>query len=274
MASGGTRFKGTLMVTTAKTKLGADLIAPSVARELLSVTPYGIPTTRTADIPYLVLLEMESDDTDLSPTKIPVMIAPVEDGTSTGVSNSMIFKTYDLHTPINGGDVIKAYGTNIIDGTTDPYFGAGVLLSDVATRIPQTFWTSPTAVSTYGATTNDSFVAGTTYRFNNSLRLVNAFGIATTNTTRTITDSIGGNFKLESSDFRTKLPQIYPYQVSFENDLGAGNNMLPTTLLWNINVPTEPTVAITEYIDQEALTIAGNIAFLTGVGYNKTNRRV
>jgi len=273
MASGSLRLKGTLMVTTAKTQLGSDIITPSVAKSLISVTPFGIPTTRTADIPYVCNLELESDDTDLSPTKIAVLIAPPEDGTTTAASNSMIFKTYDLNTPIKGGDVIKGYGTNIIDGTTDPYFGASILISDNAPRAPQNFWNHSGAANSYG-TGNDSYVVGATYRQNSVLRLVNAYAWACTNTTRTITDSIGGHFKLESSDFRTNLPQEYGYQVTFENDLGAGNNMTPTTLLWNIDVPCDPTCAITEYLDQEGLTAAGGIAWQTGISYNKNTRRV
>jgi len=260
------------MVAAAKTQLGSDLISPSAAKELLSVTPYGIPTTRTADIPYVVQLELESDDTDLAPTKIGVLVAPPEDGTVTAASNSMIYKTYDLNTPIGGGNVIKAYGTNIVDGTTDPYFGCGVLISDQRTGRPQTFWTNPAALNNYG-TGNDSYVAGATYRFNNCERITKCYGFASVNTTRTITDSIGGTYKFESSDFVTNLPQIYPYQVMFENDLGAGNNQVPTVLLWNVNIPTDPIVALTEYLDQEALTSAGGIAWMTGVGYNKTKTR-
>jgi len=261
------------MVALAKTQLGSDIITPSVGKNLISVTPFGIPTTRTADLPYTVQLELESDDTDLSPTKIGVLITPPEDGTTTAASSSMIFKTYDLNTPIKGGDVIKGFGTNLIDGVTDPYFGASILISDVSPRAQQIFWNNPAAFNNYG-TGNDSYVSGATYRQNSVTRLVNAYALVCTNTTRTVTDSIGGHFKLESPDFRTKLPQEYGYQVTFENDLAAGNNMTPTTLLWNIDVPCEPTCAITEYLDQEALTAAGGIAWMTGIGYNKNTRRV
>jgi len=273
MASGGSRFAGTLMVAVDKTQIGSDLIAPSVAREILSVTPWMAPTTRTADKMYITQLELESDDTDLAPTKIAVYMASAEDGTTTAASASMIYKTYDLHTPINGGDVIKAYGTNLTDPTADAEIGAGVLISDVRSNMPQTFWTNPAAMNAYG-TGADAYVAGATYRFNNSIRIVNCYACAGVNGTRTITDSIGGTFKLESADFRTKLPQIYPYQTLFENDLGAGNNMCPTTLLWNCNIPTEPTVAVTEYLDNENISSAGGVSWISGVGYNKTNRRV
>jgi len=273
MASGGSRFAGTLMVATDKTQLGSDLIAPSVAKEILSVSPWMCPTTRTADKMYITQLELESDDTDLAPTKIAVYMASAEDASTTAASASMIFKTYDLHTPINGGDVIKAYGTNLTDPTADGELGAGVLLSDVRTNMPQIFWTNPAAMNAYG-TGADAYVAGATYRFNNSIRIVNAYACAGVNGTRTVTDSIGGTFKLESADFRTKLPQIYPYQPLFENDLAAGNNMCPTTLLWNVNIPTEPTVAVTEYLDNENISSAGGVSWISGVGYNKTNRRV
>jgi len=112
------------MVALDKTQLGSDLITPSTAKELLSVTPYGIPTTHTADITEAVQLEIESDDTDLAPTKIAVLINPPENASITSVGNSMIYKTYNLNVPIGGGDVIKAYGTNLEDPTTDPFFGA------------------------------------------------------------------------------------------------------------------------------------------------------
>ena len=273
MASGGLRYNGTLMVTTARTQISGDKIQPSVARELVSVTPFGIPTTRTADIPYMCRLEMDSDDVDLKPTEISVLIAPVEDASVTAASNSMIFNTYDMHAPLKGGEVIQAFGTNVIDGTTDPYFGAGSIISDTRTGHQQVYWKTPSATSLYGTASQDSFVAGSTYSINGATRIVNAYGIATTNTTRTVTDSIGGNFKLASDDFRTNLPQAYPYQVTFENDLAAGSNQCPKTILWNVDIPTDPnTCSITEEISQEGLTIAGDIAFITGVGYNKNSR--
>lgn len=272
MSSGGVRFKGTLMVALDKTQLGSDLITPSTAKELLSVTPYGIPTTHTADTTECVELSLESDDVDLAPTKIAVLVTPPENASITSVGNSMIYKTYNLNTPIGGGDVIKAYGTNIEDAVTDPYFGCGVLISDQRTGRPQTYWQNPSALNLYG-TGNDAYVAGATYRFNNCSRIVNTYGWACTGTTQTVDDSIGGTFKLESPDFKTNLPQIYPYQVTSTNALAAGADLTPTMSLWNVDIPTDPIVAVTEYLDQEALTIAGNINWITGVGYNKTKTR-
>ena len=273
MSSGGVRFRGTLMVAVDKTQLGNDLITPSTAKELLSITPYGIPQTFTADLISAVQLEVESDSAELSPTKIAVLINGPEDGTTTAAARTMIYKTYDLNTPIQGGDVIKAFGTNIIDPTTDPVFGAGVLISDQRTGKPQTFWTNPAALSSYG-TSNNAFVAGSTYRFNQVARITKCYGWAATGGTRTASDSIGGNFKLESPDFKTNLPQIYPYQTMTENDLAAGHNGIPTMTLWNVNIPCDPVVAITEFLDNEtSLPSAGGVSFLTGVGYNKTKIR-
>jgi len=273
MASGGIRFKGTLMVAVDKTQLGGDLITPSTAKELLSITPYGIPQTHTADKIEAVQLEVESDDTDLAPTKIAVLVNPPEDGTVTAAANTMIYKTYSLNTPISGGDVIKAFGTNIIDPTTDPVFGAGVLISDQRTGRPQTFWTNPAALSAYG-TGNNAFVAGSTYRFNNVSRITNCYAWAAVGGTREVSDSIGGNFKLESPDFKTNLPQIYPYQVMSENSLAAGINKIPTMQLWNVNIPCDPVVSVTEFLDNESsLASGGGVSFITGVGYNKTKIR-
>ncbi len=273
MSSGGVRFKGTLMVTTVKTQLGSDLITPSTAQELLSVTPYGIPITHTADKTEAVNMELESDDTDLAPTKIAVLISGPEDASTTAAAATMIYKTYNLNVPITGGDVIQAHGTNIIDNTSDSNFGCGILISDQRTGRPQTYWSNPLAVSAYG-TGNAAFVAGSTYRINNVARIVNAYGWAATGGTRTVDDSIGGNFKLESPDFTTNLPQIYPYQTMTENSLAAGHNAIPTMTLWNVNIPCDPVVAITEYLDNESsLPSAGGCSFLTGVGYNKTKIR-
>jgi len=260
------------MVAVVKTQLGSDLITPSTAKELLSVTPYGIPTTHTENLLEAVQLEIESDDTDLAPTKIAVLVTPPEDASVTAAGSTMIYKTYDLNTPIGGGDVIRAYGTNLVDPTTDPYFGCGVLISDVRTGKPQTFWTNPAAMNLYG-TGNDAYVAGATYRWNNSARIKNVYAWAAVGTTRTVSDSAGGTFKLESPDFKTNLPQIYPYQVMVENSLAAGNNQVPTVQLWNVNIPTDKIVAVTEYLDQEALTNAGDIEWISGVGYNKVPKQ-
>jgi len=273
LASGGARFKGTLMVASDSTQLGNDFNVPSVCKEILAITPYGIPTTRTADVSMMTALSLSSTDTDVNPTSIQVLIAPLEDATVTAASNSMIFKTYDLHVPVNGGDVIQAFGKNTIDATTDPYFGANILISDIPSGRKQVFWTAPTAISLMGVSTNDSFVDGSTYRWNNSARIVNTYGIATGNGTRTVTDSSGGNYKLQSNDFRTNLPQIYNYQTMFENDLAAGNNQIPTTLLWDVNVPTDPVVSVVEAFAQEGLTLAADSAFISGVGYNKIPTR-
>jgi len=273
MSSGGVRFAGTIMAGVTKVQLGNDLITPSTAKELLSITPYGIPQTHTGDTIEAVQLELESDSTDLAPTKIAVLVNPPEDAATTGAANTMIYSTYPLNTPIQGGDVIQAFGTSIIEPTTDPVFGAGVLITDQRTGKPQTYWTNPAALSAYG-TGNNAFVAGSTYRFNNVARITNCYAWAAVGGTRTISDSIGGNFKLESSDFKTNLPQIYPYQVMSENSTTLGNNMIPKVLLWNVNIPCDPVVAVTEFLDNEStLTSAGGVSFITGVGYNKTKIR-
>jgi len=272
MASGSSRFAGTLMVAVDKTQIGSDLIVASVAREMLSITPWMAPTTRTADKMYITQIELESADTDLAPTKIAVFMASAEDASTTAASATMIYKTYDLHTPIEGGDVIQAFGTNLTDPTDDAEIGAHVLMSDIRTGMKQVFWTNPAAMNAYG-TGADAYVAGATYRFNNSLRLVNCYACAGVNGTRTVTDSQGGSFKLESPDFKTKLRQEYGYQTVFENDLALGHGAAPTTLLWDVDVPTELTVAITEYLDNEVISSAAGVSWISGVGYNKTKRR-
>lgn len=256
------------MVALNKTQIGSDLISPSTAKELLSVTPYGIQTTYTADLPNVFQLELESSDADVNPTKIGVLLNGPEDAAVTTAASTMVYKTYDLNVPIGGGDVIKAFGTALIDFVTDSYFGCGVLISDQRTGKPQTFWTNPAALNNYG-TGNDAYVSGATYRWNNSARIKNVYGFGVTNTTRTVSDSIGGTIKLESPDFVTNLPQIYPIQPTLDNSVTLGNNQTPTVSLWNTNIPTDPIVAVTEYFDQEALTSAGGIAWMSGVGYNK-----
>ena len=272
MATGGVRAKGTLLVTTTKTQLGGDIITPSIAQEILSCTPYGIPITYTADTEMLVQYSMESQDEDVNPSKIAIYVAPGEDAAITTGANAMIYKSYDLNVPLEEGDLFKIYGQNINDPTTDPHFGAGLIYSDNKTNKMQTFWNNAGATSAYG-TGNDSFVEGSTYRFNNCLRLTNAYGIMAMGT-QTISDSMGGNFQLESSDFKTKLKQIYPYQVSFVNAVALTTAYCPQTIVWNVDIPTETTIAITESIATEGTTLAGNAQFMTGVGYNKAKRKV
>lgn len=272
MSSGGLRLAGTLMVGTSKTQLGSDLILPSVCKEILSITPWMVGVDNTADKMYITQLELESGDVDLNPTKIAVYMQSAEDAAVTTGAATMIYPTYDLHVPVNGGDVIQGYGTNISDPTADAEIGASLLISDVPSGRQQIFWTNPAAMNAYG-TGADAYVAGATYRFNNSSRIVRAYACAGCNGTRAVDASAGGNFKLESPDFKTNLPQVYGYQPVLDNSTTLGNGKCATVKLWKTNVPTDPTVAITEYLDNEGISISGGISWISGVGYNKSNRR-
>ena len=270
MSSGGIRFKATLLVAVDKTQLGGDLILPSTAKEILSVTPYVIPTTFTADKISAVNLELESDDIDLSPTKIGVLINGPEDATVTAAASTMIYQTYDINAPIGSGAVVTAHATQLVDPTTDPYFGLGGLISELKSNKLQSFWTFGLALNNYG-TGNRAYVAGATYRWSNSLRINHVYGWAATNATRTVDDSIGGTIKLVSSDFKSNLPQIYPITTMSENSLAAGNNQIPTISLWNVDIPTDKVIAVTEFFDQEGLAIAGGTAWISGISYNKVS---
>lgn len=271
MASGGKEVQGTLLAATTRGQLGSDVDIPSTTREIVSFTPYIIPITFTADLEMAVRFETDSDDLDLKPTDLAVIGSPAEDGTVTTGANTMIFKTYDLHVPTNGGEIVQAFGTNIADPTTDPHAGGQYLFSDRRLGKPQVYWTHPNALSAYG-TGSQAFVNGSTYRFNNVSRIVNAYGWGAMNT-QTISDSFGGCFRLSSPDFKTNMPQEYPYQTSFGNVVAASTCYLPTISMWNVDIPTDPIVAITEAINAEGTTLAGGMSFITGVGYNKLARR-
>jgi len=271
MVSGGDVSKGTLLVAVEKTQLGSNVITPSKAREILNCTPYAIPITYTADKEMLIDFSMESDDVDLAPTKIPVYASPGEDAAITTGANAMILQTYDIHAPISDGYVIKNYGTNINDPTTDPNCGIGFQYIDHSSGKQQTYYTSAAATTAYG-TGNDAFVEGSTYRFNNVSRITRCAAIMAMDT-QTISDSIGGSFKLDSSDFRTNLPQIYPFSISYINAVALTVPGIIKTQIWNVDIPCDPVVALTESIRQEGTTLAGDAQFMTWVGYNKTRRR-
>jgi len=271
MASGGQEFQGTVLAGTVRTQLGGDVNIPATCREVVSITPYGIPVTFTADLEMSERIELTSIDVDLSPTDLAVYTAPAENATITTGANSMIFNTYDIHRAVTGGEVFQCFGTNIVDPTTDPFMGAQLLYSDRPISPNQVFWTHPNAVSAYG-TGSSAFVNGSTYRFNNCMRIVNCYGFMAT-TTITISDSLGGCYRLSSPDFKTRLPQEYPYQGSNTNVVAASTEYCPRVILSKVDIPTEPIVAVTEAFNQEGTTIAGNAAFITGVGYNKLRRQ-
>jgi len=271
MATGGQEVQGTVLAGTVRTQLGGDVDIPSTCREIVSFSPYGIPVTFTADLEMSERYEITSIDVDVNPTDIAVFTAPGENATITTGANSMIFKTYEMHTPVTGGEIIQVFATNIVDPTTDPFCGGQFLYSDTPVGKSQVFWTHPNALSAYG-TGSVAFVNGSTYRFNNCRRIVNCYGFGATNTI-TISDSLGGCYRLSSPDFKTKLPQEYKYQGSNTNVVAASTEYCPTTTLHNIDIPTEPIVAVTEAWNQEGTTVAGGVSFITGVGYNKINRR-
>jgi len=272
MSSGGIRFTGTLLVAVDKTQIGADLILPSVCKEVLSVTPWMAPTDNTADKMYITQLELESSDVDLNPTKIAVYMQSAEDAAVTVGAATMIYPTYDLNVPVNGGDVIQAFGTNLSDPTADAELGCHLLVSDVPSGRQQIFYTNPAAMNAYGAGTG-AYVAGATYRANNMSRIVRTYACAGVNGTRAVDTNIGGSFKLESPDFKTNLPQVYGYQPCIDNSTTLGNGKCSTVKLWKTNIPTDPTVAITEYLDNEAIASTPGVSWISGIGYHKTNRR-
>ncbi len=271
MASGGQEVQGTVLAGTVRTQLGSDVDIPSTCREVVSFTPYGIPVTFTADAEMSERYEITSIDVDVNPTDIAVFTAPAENATITTGANSMIFNTYDMHVPVTGGEIFQAFATNIVDPTTDPFMGGQFLYSDRPLGVTQVFWTHPNALSAYG-TGSSAFVEGSTYRFNNCMRIVNCYGFMATNTI-TISDSLGGCYRLQSPDFKTKMPQEYPYQGSNSNVVAASTEYCPRVILSKVDIPTEPIVAITEAFNQEGTTIAGGASFITGVGYNKLRRR-
>jgi len=271
MATGGMRAKGTLLATTAKGQLGSDIILPSLCKEIVNFTPYIIPVTFTADLIMDVLFNVESDSADLKPTQFGLLGSSAENGTITTAANAMLLQSYDMFAKVDAGDVVKIYGTNIDDPTTDPYAGANIMISDRPSGRKQIHWICPTSTSAYG-TGNDAFVAGSTYRFNGVQRIVNTYGWLAT-TTATISDSIGGNYRLTSNDFKTKFDQIYAYQVGFVNVVAASSEQIPKIQLWNVDIPCNTVVSITEEFATEGVTIAGNAKFLSGVGYEKVGGR-
>ncbi len=228
----------TQMTTTAKTLLGTkDMNIPSWVRELTKIIVKAHSSVATPAMPLTGLCEVESNSVSLTPYQ--VFAPPI--GATLGVAQTAPPKPeeYDMFVPVNGGEFVSIYGTNLISPTTvTSYMGATLVVTnkrsvepvnvdvDGSVITPESFYKSPqgqVGAGTYSVpgmpnliykpqvhakvgtitatgTTAASAVAGTRYNISGAEEIIELMGVMQTGAI--ILDlGFGGYVKYTSSDF-------------------------------------------------------------------------
>lgn len=247
---------------------GNDIITPEPSREIVNMTIWGVPS---AAITAAQMLEeritLTSNDIDLQPKQISYLISGSGLGASFATMSPML-QSWPMHIPTEGGDNITAQGTPY-DTTTVPT-SVGLMMMYMTGRSGkrQVFWADPGAQTSTGTTA--ALTVGSTYRINNVSDLAYATGYMALNVV-TLSDSVGGEMTLVSSDYNTSLPLSYPVQpavVGLSTIIGV---IFPKQALNAINIPTRENVAITEQF-RHVVSQAAAGDFISGVGYHRRGR--
>ena len=251
---------------TAKLTLnsGNDFVVPDPVKEIISFTPYVIPTgALTVNQPVSTRITFESNDLNLQPKDLPWFSI----GTILGTGQSPVhptFSTFDLNAKTNGGENVTISGQTIGQlNTVAMLVGIQLTESTGRTGRPEHYWFNPGTTTALG--TAAAQVPGSTYRINNSRMITDVIGYATT-TTATVSDTAGGEMTLTSPDFNTSLPVSFPVmpQIAGLAADAAINN--PHMSHFKVAIPTRPNVAITETFTN-AMATAGNGTWISGVSF-------
>lgn len=250
---------------TAETTLnsGNNIIVPESIRELQSFTPYVVPSgALTADELVTVRFRWTSNDIpSLTPKDIVYAIGQT-DGTGDGFAHPML-QAWEFNTPTVGSENVVATGTNIVAQTAAMLWGIQTYQSTGRTGRRQKYFSNPGATTATG--TAAATVTGSTYRINSVKEICEVYAYAHPDSVA-VSDSMGGNMILTSSDFQTALPVSFPVMPVLAGLAADTSLSVLAQARFPVSVPTRENVAITESF-QCAQAVAGNGTFITGVGY-------
>lgn len=250
---------------TAETTLNAgnNVIVPDSTREVISFSPFFVPTAEIdADEQHVVRIRWNSDDVNITPKDLVWNYY----GTIDALANSMmhpIFQNWELHIPTNGTENITITGTQLAATTVADQIGIQTFHTTGRTGKAQQYWINPgveTAIGTAAAT-----VTGSTYTFNNvrALNWVSGYAVIAT---AAIDDSVGGTMTLTSPDYQSALPVSFPTMPGIAGTSAVGGVGGPMQAKWPVDIPTRQNVSITESF-ANAQAVAGNGTFMSMVGF-------
>ena len=247
---------------------GNDIIVPEPVKEIVNLTIWGIPSGAiTAAQALEERITLTSNDLDLQPKQISYLLSGSGLGASFATMSPML-QSWPTHIPTDGGENITAQGTPYDTTTVATSVGLQVMVSTGRSGKRQVFWADPGAQTSTGTTA--ALTVGSTYRINNVSDIAYYTGYNAANTV-TVSDSIGGEMNLISSDFNTSLPLSFPVQpisVGLSTLLPA---ISPRQAMGAINIPTRENVAITEQF-RHTVTQGAAGDFISGVGYHRRGR--
>lgn len=211
-----------VLSSTGRQKIGgANVSAPSWAKELLNLECAVVPDGFTTGEPVLASVEVESQDVSINP--FLVLPCPVNSTLFSSPSSISTFvgkpERYLMGVPLNGSEEIEVYGNGGFNHTTEPYTSATLVFADAPWvarngRIRQRHAKLGTVTVT--GTTASTPVNGTKYQISGADHIIETLGVVVGGT-QAINDAWSGYFEFTSNDF----DDVSRHQMRFQPLAGS-----------------------------------------------------
>jgi hypothetical protein len=191
----------TALPTTVKTLIGAEITLPKGVKQIVGISADCVHDTITAGAAVQAMVSLES--TDIAFYNAQFMVNPIHAVLSSGAPGYSDPKFWPLYVPVTGGEKLSIYGTVKQDGTTDPFMGASLIISDQAPVFPQKKGKVGTTTSLTSATLT---VTDAAFSVNGGAVLDTVYGVITHAGVIAATDPIYGFGNIKSSDLLPPFP--------------------------------------------------------------------
>jgi hypothetical protein len=191
----------TALPTTVKTLLGSEVTLPKNTKQIVGISVDCIHDTITAGAAIQAKVSLES--TDIAFFNAEFMANPIHAVLGSGAPGVSDPRFWPLYVPVTGGEKLNIYGTVLQDGTTDPFMGASLIISDQAPVFPQKKGKigTCTALTSATLTTTDA-----SFGVNGGAVLDTVYGVITHAGVIAATDPIFGFGQIKSSDLLPPFP--------------------------------------------------------------------
>ena len=253
----GTDVVGPTAIAAAETQVGSDLVLPAWARSILAIRPMVANATPTTLEPLMHKIHLMSDDFSVQPYE--VLCAPTGGIIGTGSLQAPEPPWYPVNCPINGGDHLKVYGTELEALTVDANMMCQIVVSDkkVGAQIH-----AKVGVQTVTAGA-DLYAPGTPYTITGGNTLKEIIGMVLS-TTPTTVEGVIGYFDFRSNDFKSPTPLKLPLNA-IGTSITLGGQSSPSLSRAKVEVPIQSPCIIQDGCTLFDIPTAGD--FITGVLY-------
>jgi len=251
---------------------GNDTPIPTGVTAVLDVIPYQVPTAAITAAQSSIQRVRHSStafgNVNIEPKRI---IAPIIHG-GVGAFTSGLHPALDAY-PVNIPCIpnvqqsLTITGTPLVANTAAMAVGEWIYISDVGPPSGPVMYYDDSGVTAIGAATTTEVTGGTiTVLGGKELKFARALlGIQTV----TVSESIGGSARMDSTGFNTSLPCHVPVQPLIAAPTTAGMSV-PRLNPWNYCIPFKPaSTSVVNTYYRNVVSLTGNGRFIHNIGYTK-----